>query len=149
MRYLPITLLLGSIAVAFACAVAIPEPAHAEIAAECTIPTAAAPKALAICEALRVELRIAAEDWDRDPCATEFMRRGMRNFARSRARSAAQQTVNGAEQNEVNAFEADHGEGFTRTFCGDGVLQAEFGEACDDGNDVEDDGCMSNCEISP
>lgn len=149
MRYLPISLLLLSIAGAVTWALALPEPARAEIAAECTIPTAAGPKALALCEVLRVELRIAAADWDRDPCATEFMRRGMRDFARSRARSAAQRTVNGAEQNEVNAFEADHGEGFTRTFCGDGVLQAEYGEVCDDGNDDEADGCMSNCQPSP
>jgi cysteine-rich repeat protein len=119
--------------------------ARADILAECEIPDAAGPKAAIICEMIRIELRIAAADWNRDTCATEFMRRGMREFARSRAVAAARQTVNGAEQDEVNQFEIDHGEGFVRTFCGDGVQQAEFGEVCDDGNGVDGDGCETDC----
>src|SRR5262249_61562594 len=29
--------------------------------------------------------------------------------------------------------------------CGDGVLQADEGEVCDDGNNVDCDGCAANC----
>jgi cysteine-rich repeat protein len=32
-------------------------------------------------------------------------------------------------------------------FCGDGVLDPEFGEQCDDGNFDENDGCTNTCEI--
>jgi cysteine-rich repeat protein len=31
-------------------------------------------------------------------------------------------------------------------FCGDGVVQAEGGEACDDGNTALGDGCDSTCK---
>ena len=33
------------------------------------------------------------------------------------------------------------------TFCGDGVLQAADGEACDDGNNVSGDGCSATCQV--
>ena len=33
--------------------------------------------------------------------------------------------------------------------CGDGVLDAELGEQCDDGNADDLDGCMSNCGVGP
>ena len=32
-------------------------------------------------------------------------------------------------------------------FCGDGVIQAEFGETCDDGNQVAQDGCNQSCIV--
>src|SRR5512146_1662620 len=32
------------------------------------------------------------------------------------------------------------------TFCGDGLLQAGDGEACDDGNNVSGDGCSATCQ---
>ncbi len=31
-------------------------------------------------------------------------------------------------------------------YCGDGILQTEYGEECDDGNNVSGDGCDSNCK---
>lgn len=123
--------------------------AGAEVEATCTIPDVAMPKATTICEMIRLELRIAAADWGRDECATEFMRRGMREFSRSRAVAAARQTVNNAEQNDVNGFEGLFGEMFVRAFCGDGVLQEEFGEACDDGNGDDGDGCETDCTLTP
>src|SRR4051794_21986443 len=32
--------------------------------------------------------------------------------------------------------------------CGDGILDAGLGEACDDGNELSGDGCDQNCTIS-
>jgi cysteine-rich repeat protein len=32
--------------------------------------------------------------------------------------------------------------------CGDGHLQAQAGEVCDDGNDADDDGCSSDCRVA-
>jgi cysteine-rich repeat protein len=31
--------------------------------------------------------------------------------------------------------------------CGDGVVQADAGETCDDGNNVSNDGCSAACKI--
>ncbi|KAK9318955.1 hypothetical protein V1517DRAFT_342179 [Lipomyces orientalis] len=31
--------------------------------------------------------------------------------------------------------------------CGDGIVQPRLGEQCDDGNNVNGDGCSSNCTI--
>ena len=31
--------------------------------------------------------------------------------------------------------------------CGDGIVQSGVGEECDDGNDVEDDGCTNDCKL--
>ena len=33
--------------------------------------------------------------------------------------------------------------------CGDGVFQAAIGEACDDGNNANDDGCGASCQLEP
>ena len=32
--------------------------------------------------------------------------------------------------------------------CGDGVVQADQGEQCDDGNLVDGDGCSASCKIT-
>ena len=32
-------------------------------------------------------------------------------------------------------------------YCGDNILQPQFGEQCDDGNNTSDDGCSSACQI--
>ncbi len=34
-------------------------------------------------------------------------------------------------------------------YCGDGILQTEYGETCDDGNNTSKDGCDSNCQTEP
>ena len=33
--------------------------------------------------------------------------------------------------------------------CGDGMINPELGEQCDDGNDDEVDGCRANCQLGP
>lgn len=32
-------------------------------------------------------------------------------------------------------------------YCGDGILQPQFGEQCDDGNNISGDGCSATCQI--
>jgi cysteine-rich repeat protein len=34
-------------------------------------------------------------------------------------------------------------------YCGDGILQTQFGEGCDDGNNEDGDFCSSTCQIEP
>ena len=34
-------------------------------------------------------------------------------------------------------------------YCGDGIVQADRGEACDDGNRIGGDGCSGTCQIEP
>lgn len=45
----------------------------------------------------------------------------------------------------VDGGEADAG---LADRCGDGVVQEDAGELCDDGNDVETDGCLSSCRFA-
>ncbi len=40
-----------------------------------------------------------------------------------------------------------HDEGVTPLECGDGVVQFETGESCDDGNNDDGDGCSSQCAL--
>ena len=44
-------------------------------------------------------------------------------------------------------FDTDWPQPYTQARCGDGTLDIEFGEECDDGNNVNGDGCSRNCEI--
>ncbi|MEM1335417.1 MAG: DUF4215 domain-containing protein, partial [Actinomycetota bacterium] len=44
---------------------------------------------------------------------------------------------------ELEVYAAD----LTSATCGDGVLDAGDGEACDDGNNAGGDGCTANCEV--
>lgn len=150
MRYLPISILFLSIAGAVSVALTLPEPARAapEIV-PCRIPAPGYARFQALCELLRIEARQLPADWNEGKCGSEFLRRGKARFGVSREGARARRTVDKAEQNEANALEAMHPAGWTPTFCGDAILQAEFGEACDDGNDVDGDGCETNCKISP
>jgi cysteine-rich repeat protein len=40
-------------------------------------------------------------------------------------------------------------EGAPSEYCGDGVLQSDQGEECDDGNSLDGDCCSANCELEP
>lgn len=33
------------------------------------------------------------------------------------------------------------------SICGDGIQRSDFGEKCDDGNSLNDDGCSDKCLI--
>jgi cysteine-rich repeat protein len=139
----------SSITLVAALVVACSAPAGAVEVVNCRIPDPGYPRFQALCEALRIEERQLPADWGEVKCASEFMRRGKRRFAVSRAEWTAKYTVQDAKRDEENNHDANHGKAFVRTWCGDGIEQLEFGEECDDGNDIETDGCNSSCEIVP
>lgn len=120
--------------------------AAADIAAVCTIPTANEAQMAALCETFRTTHRIASAAWSIDDCTSEFMRRGARRYSRDVNRSAAVRAKDTAIKTNTDTFDAEHPEAFTRTTCGDGIVQGEFGETCDDGNRIQGDGC-SRCLI--
>ena len=137
---------------AFVLALLFAVPAGAVEIVQCRMPTPGHPRFLELCEVMRVEERqptTGPTAWTESKCASEFLRRGKKDFAVDRAEWGARRTVNRAKQNEANAIDAGHGKAFARTFCGDGIEQAEFGGACDDGNEVDGDGCEGDCTVTP
>ena len=113
----------------------------------CTVPPGAAvTKAIELCEVLRLRLSVRAADWDNDVCATEFLRIGLETGERTRARNEAAATTRTVVRDAVAAFRADHPPSVASAFCGDTIVDVEFGEECDDGNDVDGDGCSVDCQ---
>jgi cysteine-rich repeat protein len=116
----------------------------------CEVPTANVVRSIELCEELRLRLRVRASEWNTDVCATEFLRRGLIAGEKQVTKSAFNTTVNAVVGDAVNDFTSTW-PAPTRAFCGDGTLDTEdiFGpEECDDGNDVDGDGC-SSCRIDP
>ena len=114
-----------------------------------TVPSAAVTNAVEMCELLRVEVHVRASDWNNDLCATAFTRIGLRTVLLRYERQGQQQVVDDAVQTEVDDFDADWPVPYTPAQCGDGTLDAEFGEECDDGNLIDGDGCSRKCKIEP
>lgn len=112
-----------------------------------TVPSAAVTDALARCEELRVVYRVRTAEWSNNLCATVFTRLGLRNFTSSQERQDATQTITDAVAGALSQFDADWVEPFTSAYCGDGTLDVEFGEECDDGNSTPGDGCDEACLI--
>lgn len=110
-----------------------------------TVPAAAVPDALARCDELRVTYKVRAAEWDNDLCATVFTRLGLRNFTVSQERKDATQTVTDAVQTAIGQFDLDWAEPFVSAYCGDDIIDVEFGEECDDGNSTPGDGCDEQC----
>jgi cysteine-rich repeat protein len=114
-----------------------------------TIPSAAVPNAQDMCEELRLELRIRTADWTNDVCASFFTRIGVRVFVGRVERRGLVQQQDAAVQAALDQFDADWPPLMAAATCGDGVLDTEFGEECDDGNLVDGDGCDGTCSIEP
>ena len=113
---------------------------------DCTIPAANVTRGTELCEELRLGLRIRASDWSNDVCASQFLRMGMIQGERESAERAARATVAGDVTAAVSAFLGTWARP-TEVACGDGTLDTEFGEACDDGNTDNGDGCSNSCGI--
>ena len=114
----------------------------------CTLPTDYIARGVELCEELRVRLRVRSSEWDNSVCASEFLRVGMLKGDRDSTRLASQQTVSQAVNDAVDSFNVDWPR-ITAAFCSDGTLDTEFGEECDDGNQVNGDGCDDACIIEP
>ncbi len=110
-----------------------------------TIPTAAENRFAMLCEILRVRNRILPADWDAGDCASEILRRGVRVVEREIRASRAAETASDTLAEQLATFDTDFPDAKQTTACGDGVIQASFGETCDDGNTNSGDGCDSAC----
>ncbi len=111
----------------------------------CTVPAAVVSRGVELCSELRLTLRVRAADWNNNVCATEFLRLGFLQAEKTSTRRAAQAAVRDAVTTAIDTFDAR----FPRTpaaVCGDGTLDVEFGEECDDGDNDDGDGCGSRCK---
>jgi cysteine-rich repeat protein len=110
----------------------------------CTIPAANVTRGVELCEELRLKLRVRSSEWDNDVCATQFLRIGMVAGERVSATKTANTTVSGDVNDAVVLFQSTWARP-TPVACGDGTLDTEFGEECDDGNSTNGDGCSDAC----
>lgn len=113
----------------------------------CNVPVAARPKALELCEILRLQHRVRLSDWNIDICPTEVFRLGLLTVVKAKAKRAAQVLMATMVRDAVALFEADHPSIMPPPVqCGDGTHDAEYGEGCDDGNLKNGDGCSDVCQ---
>lgn len=130
---------------AFSLALLLAAPAGA-VDLVCAVPAAAVPRAVEICETLRLQKRIRAADWSNDVCATELLRIGLVTTERKIATDTARRTTRTIVNDAVVAYQANHPTALTAAECGDGTTDAEYGETCDDGNRTNGDGCSDVCQ---
>ena len=114
----------------------------------CTIPTASVARGVELCEEARLSLRVRSSEWNNDACSSYFLRLGLIEAEKVSTRRAFNQSVNSSVSDAVAALTTTW-PAPTRATCGDGTLDTEFGETCDDGNNIDLDGCDSSCIIEP
>lgn len=95
---------------------------------------------------LRSDMQVRVTDWNNDECATEFLRRGLRDFEASTTQAASIATVKDDVSNALTAFDTDYPIQATLAFCGDSIVDTEFGEQCDPPDGVT---CDDSCETIP
>ena len=96
-----------------------------------TVPNTAIPRALELCDEIRTEFRIREAEFSNEVCAEIMFREGLRQFEIKKARREILEQTNGLREQRVGAWEQSFPEPFTRAFCGDGIVDLEFGEECD------------------
>ena len=111
----------------------------------CTVPASAVPRAVELCEILRIRMQVPSARWDNDVCATEYLRRGLRDGEAAVTRDVARRAVSDAVHDSLVAFDGNH-PAIAPSICGDGEFTTEFGETCDDGNTDPGDGCDEDCQ---
>ena len=112
-----------------------------------TVPDAAVAELQTLCEEIRLRYRVRTSDWTNALCAQTLVRIGATDVRRRVTRRSFNQSVNSAVATDVESFHTDFPFGFTPAVCGDGTLDGEFGETCDDGNNIDGDGCSASCEV--
>ncbi len=110
----------------------------------CTLPAASIARGVELCEELRSKLGIRTAEWSNDVCATQFLRIGLRVGEQRSTERVARMAVRDNLDIALNAFDADWPMP-VRAICGDGTLDTEFQEECDDGNQIDGDGCSASC----
>ena len=145
MRRLVFTLLI-------LCAVA---PALAQTTLPVDIPTAEAVVTSADqCNRLRVALRIHTDDWTNPICATLMTRAGVRaqlvgdlDAQTQTFVNSARSTADASRQSQLDTFDfTDWPLPVEPVACGDGRVDTEFGEECDDSGESVD--CNVDCTLS-
>jgi cysteine-rich repeat protein len=114
---------------------------------DCKLPTAAVPEARdVLCENLRQRLGRRSAGWSVVECASWLLGVGLEEEKRKVAKKEARELTSGHVSDEMNAWHALWPEP-VRAICGDGIVDTEapFFEVCDDGNQVDDDGCDNVC----
>lgn len=101
-------------------------------------------KAQQLCEQLRKDLR--ARSMTNPECAQEFFRRGLRDFAARKIRDDARSQAQDTARAELDQFDQAFPVQLDIAMCGDGVVDTEFGEQCDDANQDNGDGCSGSCQ---
>ena len=126
-------------------ALLIAGPSHADVFS-CTVPRDFVARMGELCESLRVSVQVRPGGWSDDICVSELIRRSLLARERTAVRAASRRTVNDDVTTAVDDFNRDFPQDITRATCGDGTLDTEFGEQCDDGNTVDNDGCSESCQ---
>ena len=110
----------------------------------CTLPNSLIVQAQGLCEELRVTLRVRSANWSNNICATQMLRLGLFEANRRSARAAAEVVAQQSVQTQVSAFESPWALPIIAV-CGDGIIDIQFGEQCDDNNTGSGDGCSNAC----
>ena len=117
------------------------------VVVDCTVPGDIVANIMDLCEDTRIERRVPSSDWTTEDCASDFLQRGARQKYRNKMRSAADITADSSVHAAMEVFDLHFPSPsiVKASRCGDGILDAEFGEECDDGNNANGDGCSSEC----
>ncbi len=111
------------------------------------VPVRYGARLVALCEDIRVQNR--RRTFPNPVCARFLIFTGamqlLQEMKQTEGNNAARAIVASALSDFNNDFPLDLP---PRVNCGDGILDTEFGEACDDGNEIENDGC-TGCQIDP
>lgn len=111
----------------------------------CTVPDTSVTRGSELCNEARIRLRVRAADWNNNVCATYFLRLGLIEAEKISTKRAFTESLNTAVRDAVTTLTTSWPPP-TRAECGDGILDAEFGEQCDDGNVIAGDGCNASCQ---
>ena len=114
------------------------------ITLNCEVPQPYAARGATLCEMLRVD--IPARGWDDNDCATEFLRRGLREYDAGVTRKEAAATVENDVSNALSTFDTSFPTQYTKAVCGDSIVDTEFGEECDPPDGVT---CDQDCRDIP
>jgi cysteine-rich repeat protein len=114
----------------------------------CTVPDAGVARAQELCTVLRTRARVRAADWTNTVCVNEVVRIGLLAVEHEVSTIAAKAARRAMVTDATNAFKANYPSALPAPVeCGDGTLDAEFGEECDDGNTESGDGCDAGCAL--
>ena len=116
-----------------------------------TVPPEIAPDLRRACDKIQADSRF--ESFTNEECAEYFVRLGIRQWLRSRARSAAtvahRTEIQAATSAAEDAFDTAWPSTLVQAICGNGTIEnvpsLSHVEECDDGNAQNGDGCSSNC----